>query len=243
MSKLDSTLGPDLDDTPEHAEIMPVQSSWSDTVIIPEGETVSYPFLTLVQGNNELVADNKARAGEWYVDGFGSMAAVTIVPWQMAYSRRYAIKEGQEKPKTACYAPATGDPRDLHGIAVRGMEDDAPATLCSECPMSDWVPGTDKNGKAINLSPPCKDSLEYLVWSIEHAMPLRVQFRSSGMKKGKLIRSLAASQGLKNFAVRLGAIKATGAFVYFEPTVTILKPEETLEAVSNAQTFMALGPG
>ena len=234
----EKTVTAKFDDSVNSQEIMAVApvipSQWSDSVDIP-ADSLEIPWLILVQGNSRLVADEKAKLGQWYAEGFPAVSEVTVVPLKFGMSRRYQMPGADGENVTACYAP-TGPLSGLHGIPLLP---EGPGMDCAACPMSQWQPSGEKDdrGRDKNSPPPCRESYDFICWSVEHSMPVRIGFRSTGVKAGKLLATLGRTKGLGQFAVRLGSVKATGRFVYAVPTVTILNGDQAQEAIGAGQMF------
>lgn len=207
-----------------------VAAQWSDTVTL-SAEDLVIPYLTLAQGLHPQVADGHARMGQWLVEGYEAMDSVVIVPLRFGVSRRLSVLVGSENV-TKCYS-ATGTG---FGIGDPGIQ-------CAECPMADWQP-TDEitaDGRKKNAPPPCKESYDFMAWSVDHGTLVKVGFKSTGMKTGRLLATLGKTKGLGNFAVRLASVKAAGAkFSYVQPTATILSGPQAEEAIVTGREMLAL---
>jgi hypothetical protein len=220
------------------------RSSWNDKIVLPGG-ALGEPYMTLTQGNAKI-DPAEAPPGEWYVEAFGSVKNPIIVPLKFGMSRRYSRNDEKGNPITACYAPTNANWEELHGIA---KTPDGPGILCSDCKLADWSPKLDSNGnhmrdennKPINNPPLCKEAYDYVCWSVDHGIPVKVSFKSSGIKVGKLLAQLGVAKGLGNFAVRLGSERRTEPFVFLAPTVAILRGSEAEDAVSMAQALYLPG--
>lgn len=220
-----------------------MSANWSDKISLPGG-MIGEPWMTLTQGNSKI-DPKEAPPGEWFVEAFGSVPNPIVVPLKFGMGRRYSRNDEKNNPVTACYAPTNSVYEDLHGIA---KTEDGPGILCAGCRLSKWTPALDSNGnqkigpdnKPVNNPPLCKESYDYVVWSVDHGIPVKVSFRGSGTKVGKLIAQLGMAKGLGNFAVRLGSERRTEPFVFISPTVTILRGEAAESAVEMAQ-ILAIG--
>jgi hypothetical protein len=222
--------------SPETEEDLQVGAIWSDTVNIAP-EKLSIPYLTLVQANSKAVANEQAKMGQWLLEGFDGLNTVTIVPLKFGESRRYSIEKDKQLV-TACYAPTGGN----HGIA---KEPEGPGMLCADCPLSKWTP-SDKigaDGKPKNNPPLCKESYDFVAFSMEHQLPVKLNFRSTGVKAGKLLALIAQAKGLGNFAAELSSKKETGNYVYAVPVVKVLTGEAADEAIQFGQAMFAVGSG
>lgn len=235
-SQADQLLGSEAVEDGDIPQAVAQRAVWSSTVDIPTDQ-LQIPYLTLVQANSRAVSDEIAKMGQWLVEGYPPENNVILVPLQFGLSRRYSIdKEGDIK--TACYAP-TGTP---HGIA---LEPEGPGMECADCPLAQWTPtGKVKaNGMAENSPPLCKESYDFMCWSATHEIPVRVGFRSTGLKAGRLVATLGKTKGLGNFAINLSSKKETGRQIYAVPVVMALTPEEAEDYLSTAQAIAAVSSG
>lgn len=242
--KMESTIGKDVA-IPDSSEIDMIQSNaaaplWSDTVDIPTDQ-LQIPWITLTQGLSKAVTDDLAKMGQWYVNGYGAFDLITIVPLQFGISRRYSTEDAKAENGllTHCYSPTGHE----HGIAETEL---GPGIACADCALKDWTPSgkvDEKTGRSINNPPLCKEAHDYLVWCDEIQSPARMSFRSTGMKVGRQVATLARTRGLKNFAVKLGAMKqSNGRFTYAVPTINLFGGSDAEDVIETARVFLGIMP-
>lgn len=231
-SQADSLMGTDTEVVNE-AEYQ--GAVWSDTVTM-DPTKLAIPFLTLTQSNSKAVIEERAKMGQWILDGYPAEDSVILVPLKYGESRRYSIEQNKELV-TACYAPTGGK----HGIA---MLPEGPGMECSQCPLAEWTP-TDKigpTGRPINNPPLCKESFDFIAFSATHSMPIKISFRSTSVKIGRQIAGIGMVKGLGQFAVELGSTKVSrGNMMYSVPTIMVLDSEEAEQYLDVA--VRALGAG
>lgn len=242
-SRLDQTQGTAGAETVEDDSPQPqeqVQPLWSDTVDIPQDQ-LTIPFLTLGQAMSKAVRDenNPAKEGDWLLQGYEPVKAVVLVPLRFGISRNLS-EEGEEGGlETICYSPTGHE----HGIALKP---EGPGIPCDDCPLREWQPTdrTDARGRKINNPPPCKESYDFLAYSETHGTFVRVGFRSTGLRSGRLLATLGKTRGLGTFAVTLGSVGQQGKRGMFRvPTVTIMGNEQAGPALETAAAMLALSAG
>lgn len=230
-SKFEQSIGdagtvPQDDGLPEYDTLAPSGVAvWSDTINV-ENDGGSAPFLSLVQPNSKLVTDEVAKAGQWYTQGFDAESAVIIVPMKFGLSRRFSI-ETDAGFQTACFSPTGVE----HGTALMN---EGPGIPCHDCELSKWTDTGElsANGRPKQRPPVCKESYDFLCFSVTHEMFVRIGFKSTGIKTGKLIAQLARTKGLGNFAVTLGSERVTGGkFNYVVPTARIMSADNARSAI------------
>jgi len=224
------------DDEPEPQQT--AQAVWSDTVNLG-ADKLSIPYITLAQGLSKAVTEDKAKMGQWLMQGYEPYDEIIIVPLKFGVSRNYSIENANKDRITACYSPTGAE----HGIALL---EEGPGMPCEDCPLSDWQPTdrVDDKGRKQNDPPPCKESYDFLVWSETHGTLARIGFRSNALKAGRLLATLGKTKGLASFAVELASHKEQKKnFTFAVPDVTIIGGEQGESYVEMGQSILALGAG
>lgn len=211
------------------------QAAWSDTVDLP-AEKLQIPYLSLMQGLSKPVLDEKAKMGDWYVEGYEATKSVTIVPLKFGVGRTFMLNV-DGKNQTACYSPTGRE----HGIA---MTTEGPGIECSECPLKDWTPSGkfDANGNEKNNPPVCKESFDFLAWCVDYNSFVKASFRGTGAKTGRFIATLGRTNGLGQFAIKLSSVKATNpnGQTYSVPAHQIVSGEGLESILGTAQAMLAI---
>lgn len=192
----------DLAGTPQSTAL----TAYSDQPTFGRDEIV-IPRLRIAQGLTKEVQDGEASPGQILLSGFEALDEVTIVPLRFARMRELR-GEGEERNTVLC---SSSD-------AVRGIGE--PGGDCNTCPMKEWSEKVVR-GKETRVPPPCSFIFSYMVYIVEHQQVAVLDFRRTSERTGRLMNTLVAQRGLRQFAVTLAAeIKSEGSRRFAVPTLS-----------------------
>lgn len=209
---------------------MPTENEGVEMSMIPSSggnqlsmEDMQLPQLKVGQGLTPEVIEGEYKAGDLIITGFEGMREATVVPL-IVFKQRILIDD---------------DTRDIlcrSENAVTG--EGTPGGECAECPLSKWTGGGSTGER--RTPPPCTEYYRWLMYSVDHAIPVMMDFRKTAMPTGKLINTLAMSKGFGNFGVRISARKKDGPRgAYYVPAAS-MDPSVTGDDIALAKASLGM---
>lgn len=207
----------DLSGQPQQTAI----TAYSDQPQFDRSEIV-LPRLRIAQGLTSEVQDGSAKPGQILLSGFEPLDEAVVIPLKFARLRELR-GEGEDRNTVLC----------VSNDARFGIGD--PGGNCQECPMAEWSAVT-KRGKEIRVPPKCTFIFSYMVYVTEHKQMAVVEFRKTSERVGRLLNTMVAQRGLRQFAVKLGAeIKRDGNRTFAVPTLS--PATASIEDMAAARAF------